>query len=122
MTPTIDVRNEVRKLADSKPVHAAAGVGVLASQTLRELPGRIVDLHLESAVITLPARATEYVLTVTTKAMDEYDRLARRGRQALSGPAATAAKSELNGKATRSSGTRTGSRSTGSRSTKSSSK
>ena len=37
MNRTIDVRTEMRKLADSKPVHAAAGAGVLASETLREL-------------------------------------------------------------------------------------
>ena len=38
---TIDVKTEVRKLASSKPVHAAAGAGVLASAALRELPARI---------------------------------------------------------------------------------
>ena len=33
-----DVRTEVRKLASSKPLYAAAGAGVVASQRLRELP------------------------------------------------------------------------------------
>src|SRR5262245_54129052 len=37
MNRTIDVRTEMRKLADSKPVHAAAGAGALASERLREL-------------------------------------------------------------------------------------
>jgi hypothetical protein len=35
------VRTEMRKLTSRKPLHAAAGAGVLASEALRELPGRI---------------------------------------------------------------------------------
>ena len=35
---TLDVKTEVRKLAGTKPVQAAAGAGVLASEALRELP------------------------------------------------------------------------------------
>src|SRR5947209_8390524 len=108
----IDVRHEVRKVASSKPVQAAAGVGVVASEALRDLPNRLGELpnrlgdlpnrlaelqnrlgdlptrlaglHLEAAVVNLPARATEYVLTARSKAMDEYERLAKRGRKALS--------------------------------------
>ena len=39
MYRSIDVMTEMRKLADSKPVHAAAGASVLASQTLGTCPG-----------------------------------------------------------------------------------
>src|SRR5947209_9164477 len=42
MKYNIDVPAEVRKIASSKPVRAAAGASVLATETLRELPGRIV--------------------------------------------------------------------------------
>lgn len=115
---SIDVRDEVRKFASSKPVQAAAGAGVVASERLRDLPNRLGELqnrlgdlpnrlgdlpnrvgelpnrvgelqnrlaglHLETAVVNLPARATEYVLTARSKAMDEYERLAKRGRKAL---------------------------------------
>jgi hypothetical protein len=108
----IDVRHEMSKVAGSKPVQAAAGIGVAASEALRDLPNRLSDLpnrlgdlpnrlaelqnrlgtlpnrlaglHLEAAVVNLPARATEYVLTARSKAMDEYERLAKRGREALS--------------------------------------
>jgi hypothetical protein len=108
MNRGIDVRNEMRKLASSKPVHAAAGVGVVASQTLRELPARLAGLHLETTMVELPARATEYVLTARAKAAGEYERLAELGRQAMGGQAAVPAvpapangrASEGNGKAT----------------------
>ncbi|HEY1322162.1 MAG TPA: hypothetical protein VGF32_18045 [Streptosporangiaceae bacterium] len=111
MIGTNDVKNEVRKLASSKPVHAAAGVGVLATQTLRDLPSRIANLHLETTVVALPARANEVVQSARAKAVDEYERLARRGRQALNSGAAQTGQSALNGKNT--------GRSTASRSSKS---
>lgn len=79
-----DVRTEVRKLVDSKAVHAAAGVGVIASETLRELPNRIARLRDEATVAALPARATEYVMVARAKAVEGYDKLALRGQQALS--------------------------------------
>jgi hypothetical protein len=105
----IDVPTEVRKIASSKPVHAAAGAGVLATQTLRELPGRIVRgidgtvtslpgtvlslpgtvLSLPGTVLSLPGRATSYVQSARDKAVDGYDMLAARGRKALDGPART---------------------------------
>jgi hypothetical protein len=98
----IDVPTEVRKIAGSKPVHAAAGAGVLATQTLRELPGRIVRgidgtvtslpgtvLSLPGTVLSLPGRATSYVQTARDKAVDGYDMLAARGKKALDGPART---------------------------------
>jgi hypothetical protein len=97
MSPTIDVRNEMRKLADSKPLHAAAGAGVLATETLRELPGRFARWRAEASVVTLSARATEVVQTARARAVTEYDRLARRGKRALSGEA-THGRGALNGR------------------------
>ena len=66
---TLDVKTEVRKLAGTKPVQAAAGAGVLASEALRELP----------------ARATEYMTTARTRAVQEYDKLAMHGARVLNG-------------------------------------
>lgn len=84
MSRSIDVRTEVRRLASSKPLHAAAGVGVIASQTLRELPARIARLRGEAPVASLPSRATEYMSLARARAVDGYDKLALRGQQALS--------------------------------------
>src|SRR5207249_9309699 len=53
MNRTMDVRTEMRKLADSKPVHAAAGAGVLASETLRELTAWLTRWRDEASVNTL---------------------------------------------------------------------
>ncbi len=101
MNRGIDVRHEVRKLATSKPVYAVAGVGVLASQTLRELPARLAKLRHEATVtsVELPAKATEYVLTARTKAAAEYDRLASRGRKVMNGHSGSAGKAALRGRA-----------------------
>ncbi|HCU94448.1 MAG TPA: hypothetical protein DHU96_17710 [Actinobacteria bacterium] len=96
---TIDVRTEMRKLADSKPVHAAAGVGLLASETLRELPTRVAKWRHEASVSSLSTRATEYVTTARARAAGEYDRLAKLGKRAFAGgETATQGKAELNGK------------------------
>jgi hypothetical protein len=134
MIGTIDVKNEVRKLTSSKPVHAAAGVGVVASQTLRDLPTRIANLHLESTMITLPARANEVVQTARAKVVDEYEKFASRGRKALGSDTGSISKGSLsgssastssttNGTGSRSAASRgTGTRSTGSRSAGSKSK
>jgi hypothetical protein len=97
MNRSIDVRTEVRKLASSRPVHAAAGAGVLATQTLRDLPGRIARWHSEGVVTSLPSRASGAVLTARAKAADSYDRLADRGKRALDGRTGPA-KGALNGK------------------------
>jgi hypothetical protein len=94
----IDVRNEVRKLASSKPVHAAAGAGVLATKTLRQLPGRLVRT-IDGTVTSLPARANGYMQSARAKAADQYDVLADHGKRALSGNDSTPAKSALNGTA-----------------------
>lgn len=107
---TIDVRTEVRKLASSKPVHAVAGAGVLATEVLRELPARIAKWRNEANVTALSNRATEYVTTARTRAMSEYgklakrgtaeyDKLAKRGKKALNGGATSHGKSAHNGKA-----------------------
>lgn len=96
MSPVIDVkaevqklasRPEVRRLAGSKPVHAAAGAGVLASQTLRELPTRLAKWRNEANVnmADLPRRATGYVTVVRTRAASGYDKLATRGKRAMNG-------------------------------------
>jgi len=119
MYRNIDVMTEMRKLTSSKPVHAVAGAGVLASQTLKDLPGRLVRWGTENPVTSLPSRANEYVQTAQTrangyvqtaraKATDRYDMLAVRGEKALNGQPETArakstpatrGKAALNGKA-----------------------
>jgi hypothetical protein len=85
---TIDVRTEVRKLASSKPVHAAAGAGVLASAALRELPAKIARWRSDGSLAALPGLASEYVTTARTKAVQEYDKLATRGAKVLNGKTA----------------------------------
>jgi hypothetical protein len=72
------VKTEVRKLASSKPVHAAAGAGALASAALRELPARISRWSSE-----MPGMASGYVTTARTKAVKEYDKLAVHGERVL---------------------------------------
>jgi hypothetical protein len=103
MNRTIDVRTEMRKLATAKPVHAAAGAGVLITETLRELPARLAKLRDGTSVNSLSTRANGYASTARTRASREYDKLAARGERALNGRAAGHAKGELSGrKATRS--------------------
>ena len=97
MNRTIDVRTEMRKLAASKPVHAAAGAGVLASETLRELPARLAKWRDEASVSSLSSRANGYVTTARTRAVSEYDKLAKRGKRALNGRSSHT-KGALNGR------------------------
>jgi aminoglycoside phosphotransferase family enzyme len=107
MYRNIDVMTEMRKLTDSKPVHAVAGAGVLASQALRDLPARLVQWTRENpphalparthgyvqtaqarandAVQTAQARANDAVQTARTKATGRYDMLAARGKKAMNG-------------------------------------
>ena len=85
---TIDVKTEVRKLAGSKPVAAAAGAGVLASAALRELPARIARWRSDGSLAALPGLATEYMTTARTKAVQEYDKLAMHGARVLNGKTA----------------------------------
>jgi hypothetical protein len=98
MNRTMDVRSEMRKLADSKPVHAAAGAGVLASETLRELTAWLTKMRNEASAGTLSSRASGYVSTTRTKASAEYDKLAKRGQKALNGRSTGQGKSALNGR------------------------
>ena len=63
-----DVKAELRKLASSKPVHAAAGAGVLASQTLRELPWRLVQWTKDNPPESLPGRANGYMQSAQSRA------------------------------------------------------
>jgi hypothetical protein len=103
-----DVKAELRKLSSSKPVHAVAGAGVLASQTLKELPGRLAQWTKDNPPESLPgrangyvqtaqsrangyvqtaqSRANGYVQTARTKAAGGYDKLAEHGNKALNGP------------------------------------
>ncbi|HWG60280.1 MAG TPA: hypothetical protein VG253_01090 [Streptosporangiaceae bacterium] len=86
-------RAEVRKLAESKPFHAAAGAGLVATTALREIPVRIARWRAETTLTSLPERATKYVTTARVVAVREYDKLAVRGERVLGG------KPALNGKA-----------------------
>src|SRR5215510_9966031 len=63
-----DVKAELRKLTSSKPVHAAAGAGVLASQTLKDLPSRLVQWTRDNPPQSLPGRANGYVHQARTNA------------------------------------------------------
>ncbi len=74
MNRTDAVRTEVRKLTTSKPVHAAAGAGALASAALRDLPARISRWSSE-----VPG----YVTTARAVAAKEYDKLAVHGERVL---------------------------------------
>jgi len=123
-----DVKAELRKLTDSKPVHAAAGAGVLASRTLKDLPWRLVQWTRNNPPESLPGRANGYVQqartsangyvqqartsangyvqTARTRAAGGYDKLAEHGKNALNGQpestprkSAAQSKGELNGKA-----------------------
>jgi len=104
-----DVKAELRKLTGSKPVHAVAGAGVLASQALKELPWRLVQWTRDNPPESLPGRANGYVQsaqsrangyvqqartnangyvqTARTRAADSYDKLADHGRNAMNGQA-----------------------------------
>jgi len=63
-----DVKAELRKLTDSKPMHAVAGAGMLASRTLKELPWRLVQWTRENPPESLPGRANGYVQQARTNA------------------------------------------------------
>ena len=99
MVRNIDVRTEVRKITSSKPVYAAAGAGVLATQTLRRLPGRLARWSFDGPVTSLQGRATGYVAAVRARAADSYDMLADHGRKVLDGQDNGQPKNALRGKA-----------------------
>jgi hypothetical protein len=118
-----DVKAELRKLTNSKPVHAAAGAGVLASQTLKELPWRLVQWTRDNPPDSLPGRANGYVQTAQsrangyvqtarnnangyvqtarTRAAGGYDKLAEHGKKALNGqPSTTQSRSSVQSRST----------------------
>jgi aminoglycoside phosphotransferase family enzyme len=68
MNRNIDVMTEMRKLTDRKPVQAMAGAGVLASQTLKDLPRLLVRWRTEHPVAALPSRATGYAQKAQSRA------------------------------------------------------
>ena len=63
-----DVKAELRKLTSSKPVHAVAGAGVLASRALKELPWRLIQWTRDNPPESLPGRANGYVRQARTNA------------------------------------------------------
>ncbi len=79
------MRIEVRKITNSKPVHAAAGAGVVASAAARELPARFAHwrAETEASLTTLPRRASGYVATARTRVAHGYDQLAAHGERVL---------------------------------------
>jgi len=63
-----DVKTELRKLTSSKPVRAVTGAGVLASQTLKDLPSRLAQWTRDNPPKSLPGRANGYVQAARTNA------------------------------------------------------
>ena len=100
MSPVTDVRTELRRIAESKPVHAAAGAGVFATEALRELPARLAKWRAEYGVGTLDKRVNGYVTEIRTRAAHSYDQLALRGKKVMAARPAPKGKSALNGKTT----------------------
>lgn len=118
MSPAIDVRTELRRITSSKPVHAAAGAGMAATEALRELPARLAKWRTENDLAAVQHRASGYVAEVRTRAIHNvtevrtraihnYDRLATRGAKVLNGKAAPKGKSALDSKRTGAKGTST---------------
>src|SRR5260370_39834137 len=92
------VKTEMRKLTSRKPLHAAAGAGGLASEALRELPGRVARWR-EASATSLPSRATEGVTMARAKAARGYDHLAVRGGRGLLGEAGQGGQGAVNAEA-----------------------
>jgi len=97
MSAVTDVRTELRRIAESKPVHAAAGAGVAATEALRELPARLAKWRSEYGVATLDKRVNGYVTEIRTRAAHSYDQLALRGKKVMTAKPAPKGKSQLNG-------------------------
>ncbi|GAA3127111.1 hypothetical protein [Nonomuraea salmonea] len=95
---------EVKKLTESKPFYAVAGVGDFAVEKLRELPEQLQKLQsrrydlakdlpvkareyadkAEGIARELPEKARTYADTLTHKATEVYDEFATRGRRVVS--------------------------------------
>ncbi|MEV4802940.1 hypothetical protein AB0K18_23270 [Nonomuraea sp. NPDC049421] len=95
---------EVKKLTESKPFYAVAGVGDFAVEKLRELPEQLQKLQsrrydlakdlpvkareyadkAEGIARELPEKARTYADTLTHKATEAYEEFATRGRRVVS--------------------------------------
>ncbi|MEV0597074.1 hypothetical protein [Nonomuraea cavernae] len=95
---------EVKKLTESKPFYAVAGVGDFAVEKLRELPEQLQKLQSRRADIAkdlpekarvyagkaegfakdFPEKAREYADQLTHRATEVYEDFASRGRKAVS--------------------------------------
>ncbi|NJP91985.1 hypothetical protein HCN51_21390 [Nonomuraea sp. FMUSA5-5] len=102
---------EVKKLTESKPFYAVAGVGDYAVEKLRELPEQLQKLQsrrsdlakdlpvkareyadkAEGFARELPEKAREYADQLTLKATEVYEDFATRGRKVVSQASGTAA-------------------------------
>ena len=83
MQRNIDLMAEMRKFADRKPVHAAAGATVLVSRTLRELPWRLVQWTRENPPDSLPGRATEAAQAAQSRAIGVFQTAQSRANGAV---------------------------------------
>jgi hypothetical protein len=103
MPRNIDVMAEMRKFADRKPVHAVAGVTVIASRTLRELPWRLVQWTRDNPPNSLPGRANEAAQSAQSRAIGVFQTAQSRANGAVQSAqsrateAAQAAQSRANG-------------------------
>ncbi|HUR05147.1 MAG TPA: hypothetical protein VM347_21565 [Nonomuraea sp.] len=95
---------EVKKLTDSKPFYAVAGVGDYAVEKLRELPDQLLKLQSRRAEIAkdlpekartyadkaegfakeFPEKARTYADQLTVLATEAYEDFATRGRKVVS--------------------------------------
>ncbi|MEV0165113.1 hypothetical protein B0I32_111256 [Nonomuraea fuscirosea] len=95
---------EVKKLTESKPFYAVAGVGDYAVEKLRELPEQLLKLQsrrtelakdlpvkareyadkAEGIAREFPEKAREYADQLSHKATEVYEDFATRGRQVVS--------------------------------------
>ncbi|MEV4114676.1 hypothetical protein [Nonomuraea sp. NPDC049695] len=102
---------EVKKLTESKPFYAVAGVGDYAVEKLRELPEQLQKLQSRRSELAkelpvrarayadkaevlakdFPEKAREYADQITTRATEVYEDFATRGRKVVSQASGTAA-------------------------------
>jgi hypothetical protein len=102
---------EVKKLTESKPFYAVAGVGDYAVEKLRELPEQLQKLQsrrtelakelpvrarayadkAEGLAKDFPEKAREYADQITNRATEVYEDFATRGRRIVSKASGSAA-------------------------------
>ncbi|SDI51960.1 hypothetical protein [Nonomuraea jiangxiensis] len=95
---------EVKKLAESKPFYAVAGMGDFAVEKLRELPERLHKLQTRRSELAkdlperarayadkaeglardFPVKARDYADQLTHRATEVYEDFATRGRKVVS--------------------------------------